>query len=109
MINKEIYNIKKVKTEDEYWKAHKIITDEIKTFTLNVKRLAGNPEQYLNDYHDLMKQAVRIGVLSKADADGYIKKLYDGLSKPSKWKEWVKNKIIKAEKKKLDEQKKKDL
>jgi hypothetical protein len=86
----------KIETEAQYWEELKKFKKEIWNYTKRVGTFAKKPTEYINDFKDLMYSGVERELITKEFADQQITKFLNELNSPSRFKEDVKNFIIKA-------------
>jgi len=99
MTLEELKKIKPIETEKEYWEAHEVFKKTISRHTRKVKSYLGNPMNYINEFEAILKEGVRIKVITKEYAQEQRQRIYNELNKPSEFKEWVGNKLNNAKKK----------
>jgi hypothetical protein len=99
MIHQELKNAKFVQTEEEYHYYYKIFNKELSRITKDIKGLYKNPTEYLNEFFELMDEATRIGLISKEYQQQVCNRISNELNKPSEFKEWTKQQLLKVKKK----------
>ena len=84
--------LKKITSEDEYWKQHKIYKKSMnKLFRKGFKYLT-NPLGFIDEIEQLLAEMEFIGLVSPEWSQGQRERLYRELGKPTEFKGWVMSK-----------------
>ncbi|MFW6130087.1 MAG: hypothetical protein ACOC56_02810 [Atribacterota bacterium] len=96
MTLKELKEMEEVKSEKDYWKKHKIFKKTLGGVYSNIKRFIGDPKGATDHFKEVLKEGVRIKVITEDYAKKKEKEFYERLSKPNKFKTKAKRKLKKA-------------
>lgn len=103
--NKEYQYLEKLKTyspvksEKDYWKKHKTFKKAIGGIYRNLKRFIQDPRNMIDTYDSILKEGVRIKLITPEFRREKLKQLVDELSKPTEFKRKAGEKITKAKNK----------
>lgn len=91
--------IEPVQDVNEYWRVHKIFKREINKQSRKVFKFIKNPEEFIKDFENLLNEGVRLNIITEEYKKEKMKKLYDELNSPTRFKEDVKRRLLKAKNK----------
>lgn len=86
-------DIKEVTSEDEYWRVHKKYKRKLKKLSLNLKRFMFYPDEYIDEFEKNMSEMLAYGILNIEQVNEYRLQLYNELNYPSKFRNWIYNKM----------------
>lgn len=91
--------IPRVKSETEYWNAHKIFKRALTKYTMRLGKMLKSPSDYMKDYEDILNEGVRIGVISEEFAVEKKQHMMKELTSPTRFKADASDLIEKAKNK----------
>lgn len=90
-------NLEVVKNEIEYWEKHKYYNRKLKKLSRNLKKFVYHPDEYINEFENILIDCVSCGVFSLDFANDQRKLLYNNLNYKHTFKTWI-NTFIKKKK-----------
>lgn len=91
----DLTNLKEVTSQEEYDEKLNLYTKMLNQLAFNVKKMYGNPTNYIAEFENIIEAMVITGVISLEFANEKRRFLYKQLNSPTKFREWLSNKLDK--------------